>query len=93
MTLRTSNRIHRWRLKLVKQALIGDAFRCIPAAQCKPEPFTWPVDAVTLSWLGHSTILINFCGVTILTDPVLGCRIGPGIGPFVLGPKRLVRPR
>jgi len=32
--------------------------------------------------LGHSTVLINFFGVTILTDPVLFARVGirlPGI--------------
>ena len=43
----------------------------------KPDPRTWPSDAVTVTWLGHATVLINFYGVTILTDPVLGKRIAP----------------
>jgi L-ascorbate metabolism protein UlaG (beta-lactamase superfamily) len=40
--------------------------------------------------LGHATVLINFFGVTILTDPVFFSRVGLGYGPFVLGPKRYV---
>jgi L-ascorbate metabolism protein UlaG (beta-lactamase superfamily) len=43
-------------------------------------------------WIGHSTVLINVDGFTILTDPVFGRRIGIGLGPLVLGMKRLVDP-
>ena len=45
-----------------------------------------------MAWLGHATVLINFFGVTILSDPVLFPRIGvrwPGI---TLEPKRLTAP-
>jgi L-ascorbate metabolism protein UlaG (beta-lactamase superfamily) len=43
----------------------------------KPQPKTWPSNAVTATWIGHATVLINFHGVTILTDPVLGKRLAP----------------
>ena len=47
----------------------------------------------TAAWLGHSTVLINFFGINILTDPVLFPRIGIRI-PFLftIGPKRLTEP-
>ncbi len=47
---------------------------------------------MTVAWLGHSTALINFGGMMILTDPVLYPRVGLGWGPFILGPKRHVAP-
>ena len=37
-------------------------------------------------------MLINFFGVTILTDPVLFPRIGIGLPGFTIGPKRLTAP-
>ena len=42
----------------------------------KPKPATWPEDHVTVTWIGHATVLINFHGTTILNDPVLGKRVG-----------------
>src|SRR3989337_3243495 len=42
----------------------------------KPSPELWRDDEITLAWIGHSTVLINFYGVRILTDPVLFERIG-----------------
>ncbi|HEY7191267.1 MAG TPA: MBL fold metallo-hydrolase [Vicinamibacterales bacterium] len=46
---------------------------------------------MTLAWLGHSTVLINFYGVRILTDPVLFRRVGVNLGLGTLGPLRLVQ--
>jgi L-ascorbate metabolism protein UlaG (beta-lactamase superfamily) len=37
-------------------------------------------------------VLLNFLGVRVLTDPVFSERVGPGIPPFILGPKRYVAP-
>src|SRR5438105_3440791 len=37
---------------------------------------SWSDNAITLAWLGHATVLINFYGVWILTDPALFPRIG-----------------
>lgn len=53
-----------------------------------PEPLQWRGDAISGSCLGHSTVLLNFLGVRILTDPVFSLRIGLGRPPLVLGPKR-----
>jgi len=39
-----------------------------------PEPKNWPTDHITLTWIGHATVLINFYGTVILTDPVLSER-------------------
>jgi Beta-lactamase superfamily domain len=63
----------------------------IPPAPHKPAPATWSDNAVTLAWLGHATVLINFYGVRILTDPALYSRIGVDLGIGSLGPLRLVR--
>ncbi len=62
------------------------------AAVARPDPSKWANDAVTGSCLGHSTVLINFLGLTILTDPVFSNRVGIGRPPLVLGPKRYFRP-
>lgn len=58
----------------------------------RPVPTGWTDDTITGSCLGHSTVLLNFHGVRILTDPVFSKRVGPGIAPFILGPKRHVAP-
>lgn len=63
----------------------------VPPAPHKPTPASWADNAVTLSWLGHATVLINFYGVRILTDPVLFSRIGVDIGVGSIGPLRLVQ--
>lgn len=65
--------------------------RDVPEAPHKPTPSTWSDNAVTLSWLGHATVLINFYGVRILTDPVLFSRIGVDVGLGSIGPLRLVQ--
>jgi L-ascorbate metabolism protein UlaG (beta-lactamase superfamily) len=35
------------------------------------------MDSARITWLGHATVLIELDGVRLLTDPVLGRRIGP----------------
>jgi L-ascorbate metabolism protein UlaG (beta-lactamase superfamily) len=65
--------------------------REIPAAPHTPTPATWSDRDITLSWLGHATVLINFYGFHILTDPVLFSRIGVDLGIGSLGPMRLVQ--
>lgn len=62
------------------------------APHARPTPADWSDDAITGSCLGHSTVLLNFLGVRVLTDPVFSKRVGPGIPPFILGPKRYVQP-
>jgi L-ascorbate metabolism protein UlaG (beta-lactamase superfamily) len=54
-----------------------------------PDPRGWVDNAVTLAWLGHATVLINFYGVRVLTDPVLFPRIGIDAWITTFGPLRL----
>ena len=69
-----------------------DLFRPVDPAPLRPDPVRWKDDRLTAAWLGHATVLINFFGVTILTDPVLFTRCGLGVYPFIIGPKRYVAP-
>jgi len=62
------------------------------AAPVKPTPFKWSDNQVSLAWLGHTSVLINFYGIHILTDPALGKRIGVSLGPGTVGPKRYIAP-
>jgi L-ascorbate metabolism protein UlaG (beta-lactamase superfamily) len=57
-----------------------------------PKPAEWNDNTVTAAWLGHSTVLINFFGLKILTDPVLFRRVGANLRIGTVGPKRLVAP-
>lgn len=61
-------------------------------APLRPNPTAWPADRLTAAWLGHATVLLNFFGVSIVTDPVLEARIGVGRGRAKLGPRRLIAP-
>jgi len=54
----------------------------------KPKPSEWGSDKISASWLGHSTILINFYGLNVITDPVLFSRVGANFGLGTLGPMR-----
>ena len=67
--------------------------RCpIASAPFRPAPEGWPDDRATFAWLGHATVLGNFYGTWVLTDPALETRIGLGRGMAKLGPRRLVAP-
>ncbi len=57
-----------------------------------PDPRTWSDDTITAAWLGHATVLINFFGTTILTDPVFSERVGIEVLGMTIGPKRRVEP-
>ena len=63
-----------------------------PHREARPEPASWSDEAITGSCLGHSTVFLNFFGVRVLTDPVFSERVGPGVPPFILGPKRYLAP-
>jgi len=59
----------------------------------RPRPAAWSAERLTVAWLGHATVLINFYGTWLLTDPALRTRVGLQLGAgLTLGPRRLVRP-
>src|SRR5207249_2481918 len=89
-TLRSS-RVRRWLGHLFREWTI-ESWRPMAPVFAKPEPATWSDAQVTFAWLGHATVLINFFGVKILTDPALFERIGIRLPGFTIGPKRLTAP-
>jgi L-ascorbate metabolism protein UlaG (beta-lactamase superfamily) len=66
--------------------------RPIDPAPLRPNIAAWSDRGLHAAWLGHSTVLLRVDGFTILTDPVLGDRVGLALGPLTLGLKRLVAP-
>ena len=65
----------------------------VAVAPHRPRPEAWPDDRLTVAWLGHATLLINFYGTWLLTDPALRRRVGLTVAPgLTLGPRRLVEP-
>jgi len=89
-TLR-SRRVRRWLGHLWREWTI-ESWRPIAPAFAKPEPLKWNDTKATAAWIGHATVLINFFGINILTDPVLFPRIGIRLPGFTIGPKRLTAP-
>jgi L-ascorbate metabolism protein UlaG (beta-lactamase superfamily) len=72
--------------------LVAETRRSILEPFAQPDPQSWSRNAITVAWLGHSTVLINFFGVTILTDPVLFRRVGANTCLGTIGAKRLIAP-
>jgi L-ascorbate metabolism protein UlaG (beta-lactamase superfamily) len=72
--------------------LVAETRRSILKPQFIPSPVSWNPNSITAAWLGHSTVLLNFYGVTILTDPVLGRRAGADTCFGTVGAKRLIAP-
>lgn len=89
-TLRSS-RVRRWLGHLLREWTI-ESWRPIAPAFAKPNPANWSNTQITLAWIGHATVLINFFGIKILTDPVFFPRIGIRLPGFTIGPKRFVAP-
>jgi L-ascorbate metabolism protein UlaG (beta-lactamase superfamily) len=80
-----------WLLHLWREWII-ESRRPIAPAFARPHPQEWQADNLSAAWLGHSTVLINLFGVTILTDPALFDRIGIRLPFITVGPKRLTAP-
>jgi L-ascorbate metabolism protein UlaG (beta-lactamase superfamily) len=74
------------------RGVIAETGRGIQSPAAIPQPNTWNPNSLTASWLGHSTVLLNFFGVNILTDPVLFSRVGADLRVGTVGIKRLVSP-
>jgi L-ascorbate metabolism protein UlaG (beta-lactamase superfamily) len=86
-----SARVRRWLGHLWREWTI-ESWRAIGPAFAKPEPLKWSDAQGTAAWIGHATVLINFFGIKILTDPVLFPRIGIRLPGLTIGPKRLTAP-
>jgi L-ascorbate metabolism protein UlaG (beta-lactamase superfamily) len=78
-----------WAARFIRDR-VDEVGRALARAPHRPSPASWQDNAITLAWLGHATVLINFYGVRILTDPALFSRIGIDIGIGSIGPLRLV---
>jgi len=79
-----------WGARFIRER-VAEVGRSTPAAQHTPRPDQWADNAITVAWLGHATVLINFYGMRILTDPTFFSRIGVSLGVGTLGPLRLVQ--
>jgi L-ascorbate metabolism protein UlaG (beta-lactamase superfamily) len=78
-----------WSARFLRERF-AEVGREVPPAPHTPDPAAWSDNAVTLAWLGHATVLINFYGVRILTDPALFPRIGVSAVLGTIGPQRLI---
>ncbi|MCI0748298.1 MAG: MBL fold metallo-hydrolase [Verrucomicrobia subdivision 3 bacterium] len=83
----SSRRPARW-----VRRIVADARRKVAPAPVTPDPAKWSDNQVTICWIGHSTVLINFYGIKILTDPVFGNCVGVSLGIGTAGPKRYIAP-
>jgi len=79
-----------WGARFVRGRL-AEFGREVAPAPFKPEPARWDDNRITLAWLGHATVLVNFYGLRLITDPALFPRIGVDLGIGSLGPLRLVQ--
>lgn len=59
----------------------------------RPTPSRWSAGGITVTWIGHSTFLVNLEGTLILTDPMLSDKAGVSLlGLATVGLKRFVPP-
>ncbi|MFO7445832.1 MAG: MBL fold metallo-hydrolase, partial [Ignavibacteriaceae bacterium] len=65
--------------------------KAVPA-ETAPDPSSWKEDEINISWIGHATVLINFYGTIIITDPVLFERVGLYFFGLTYGPARFTSP-
>ncbi|HEY0457268.1 MAG TPA: MBL fold metallo-hydrolase [Verrucomicrobiae bacterium] len=72
------------------RGFLAELGRAVLPPANRPTPELWNTNTISASWLGHSTVLVNFYGLTILTDPVLFRRIGANLKIGTVGPKRMI---
>jgi L-ascorbate metabolism protein UlaG (beta-lactamase superfamily) len=59
----------------------------------KLEPARWSDKTLTIANLGHSTLLMDWCGTRVISDPTLFNRIGLSFDSlFTVGPHRRIAP-
>lgn len=81
------------RMPTITESLMGGTRRVppgpLPTGDPRPAWKRPPESGLRVTWLGHSTLLIEIGGVRVLTDPVWG----PRASPFrVAGPRRFQDP-
>ena len=74
------------------RSILADFRRDPVRPRLRPDPASWNSNRITAAWLGHSTVLINFYGFVVLTDPVFSDRVGIDLGFDTAGPKRHLTP-
>lgn len=78
---------------LFKEFLFSDAKRTPPAPLPVIDPKTaWrtpPTSGLRVTWLGHSTVLIEIDGASVLADPMFSHRASPSV---LVGPARFQPP-
>src|SRR5213082_531720 len=76
--------------KFVRDRVEESRVPMLPAPH-RPRPAEWSDERLTVAWLGHATVLINFYGTWLLTDPALRTRVAvraAGGSPSNLPPAR-----
>ncbi len=58
----------------------------------RPDIASWEEENVTLTWIGHSTVLMKVFDKYILTDPIFVNRIGVRMAGIKIGPHRYTEP-
>ncbi|MHC1738743.1 MAG: MBL fold metallo-hydrolase [Ignavibacteriaceae bacterium] len=77
---------------IILSPFIGSGVVYAKSLKSTPKPSEWKNTEINIAWLGHSSILINFYGKIILTDPVLFSRVGINFLGTTIGPSRLTPP-
>ncbi len=81
----------RFARRFVAERIAETRIPIVPAPH-RPAPETWSDERLTVAWLGHATMLMNFYGTWLLTDPALRSRVGVRVAGATFGPRRLVQP-
>lgn len=71
---------------LFKKGLRGDRKKPAPNSAIDPQVFKEKIKNYRIFWLGHATVLIQYNGINIITDPVFSDRVSPV---SFAGPERL----
>lgn len=71
---------------------IGSDVQAMSRPRYQPAPEQWNSNEVTIAWIGHATVLMNFYGKWIITDPVLFSRVGVYFLGDTWGPTRYTAP-